>query len=193
MSVPHDETVGTKRFSRHLAVGSPGDAPPRWTARKARISSSGPPVCNWCPELEIRLRSGGMDRPGVGAIACDRLEDGVSSLGPDEGLWVGIVDLNECGDVGFEIMDAAMHAALDLLVGEESESAFDLVQPGDAARCEVEMIARTRASVAPSTARGVDAASAGQPGHGGRSKTDSDPPASSPAARSSSRRVMRSM
>jgi len=173
MSAPHDETVGTKPFSRHLAVGSPGDAPPRWTARKARIFSSGPPVCNWCPELEIRLRSGGMDRLGVGAIACDRLEDGVSSLGPDEGLWVGIVDLNECGDVGFEIMDAAMHAALDLLVGEESESAFDLVQPGDAARCEVEMIARTRASVAPSTARGVDAVSAGQPGHGGRSKVGS--------------------
>jgi hypothetical protein len=83
-----------------------------------------------------------MDCQGVGAIACDRLEDGISSLGPDEGLWVGIVDLNECGDVGFEIVDAAMDAALDLLVGEEGEPAFDLVQPGGAGRGEVEVIAR---------------------------------------------------
>src|SRR5271169_5132652 len=88
------------------------------------------------------LISGGMDRQGVGAIACDRLQDGVSRLGPDEGLWVGIVELNECGDVGFEIVDAAMDAALELLVAEESEPAFYLIEPGRAGRGEVEVIAR---------------------------------------------------
>ena len=83
-----------------------------------------------------------MDRQGVGAIACDRLEDGISSLRPDEGLWVGIVDLDERGDVGLEIVDAAMDAALDLLVAEESEPAFYLIEPGGAGRGEVEVIAR---------------------------------------------------
>ena len=83
-----------------------------------------------------------MDRQGVGAIACDRVEDGIGSLCPNEGLWVGIVDLNERGDDGFEIVDAAMDAALDLLVAEESEPAFYLIEPGGPGRGEVEVIAR---------------------------------------------------
>jgi len=43
---------------------------------------------------------------------------------------------------GFEIVDAAMDGARDLLVGEQREPALDLVQPGGAGRCEVEVIAR---------------------------------------------------
>ena len=45
-----------------------------------------------------------------------------------------------------------MHAALDLLVGEPREPAFDLVKPGGAGRREVEVIARV----------------AGEPGFDGR-------------------------
>ena len=36
--------------------------------------------------------------------------------------------LDEGGDIGLEPIDAAMHAALDLLVGEQREP-FDLVEP----------------------------------------------------------------
>jgi hypothetical protein len=68
-----------------------------------------------------------MDREGIGAISRDRLEDGISALGPDERLGVGIVGLNESGDIGFELLDTAMDAALDLLVGKQCEPAFDLV------------------------------------------------------------------
>jgi hypothetical protein len=49
-----------------------------------------------------------MDREGIGAISRDRLEDGISALGPDERLGVGIVGLNESGDVGLELLDTAM-------------------------------------------------------------------------------------
>jgi len=52
------------------------------------------------------------------------------------------VGLDEGGDIGLEPIDAAMHAALDLLVGEQREPAFDLVEPGGAGRREVEVIAR---------------------------------------------------
>ena len=58
----------------------------------------------------------------------DRLEDGIGCLGPDERLGVVIVGLDEGGNIGLEPIDAAMHAALDLLVGEQREP-FDLVEP----------------------------------------------------------------
>ena len=83
-----------------------------------------------------------MGREGIGAISRDRLEDGISALGPDERLGLGIVGLNESGDVGLEVLDTAMDAALDLLVGEQREPAFDLIKPGGAGRCEVQVTAR---------------------------------------------------
>src|SRR5215471_5354116 len=83
-----------------------------------------------------------MGREGIGAISRDRLEDGISALGPDERLGLGIVGLNESGDVGLEVLDTAMDAALDLLVGEQREPAFDLIKPGGAGRREVQVTAR---------------------------------------------------
>ena len=50
--------------------------------------------------------------------------------------------LDEGGDGELELVDAAMDAALDLLVGEERKPVFDLVEPGGAGRREVEVIAR---------------------------------------------------
>ena len=61
---------------------------------------------------------------------------------PDEWLGLVIMGLDEGRDIGLEPTDAAMHAALDLLVGEQREPAFDLVEPGGAGRGEVEVIAR---------------------------------------------------
>ena len=53
---------------------------------------------------------------------------------------------------GPEFMNATKDTTLDLLFGEQRKPAFELVQPGGAGRCEVEMIARV----------------AGEPGFGGR-------------------------
>ena len=50
--------------------------------------------------------------------------------------------MNKGCDIGLELIDAAMDAALDLLVGEESKPAFYLIEPGGAGRGEVEVIAR---------------------------------------------------
>ena len=79
---------------------------------------------------------------GLRAISRDCLEDGIGCLDPDEWLGVVIVGLNEGSNVGLELIDAAMGAALDLLVGEQREPAFDLVEPGGAGRREVEVVAR---------------------------------------------------
>jgi hypothetical protein len=70
----------------------------------------------------------------------------IGALGPDERLWVVIMRVDEGSDVGVELIDGAMDAALDLLVGEQREPALDLVKPGGAGRCEVEVIARWRTS-----------------------------------------------
>jgi hypothetical protein len=61
-----------------------------------------------------------VDCQGVGAISGERLKDGIGGLGPDERLRVGIVDRDEGGDVSLQVLDAAMDAALDLLVGQVS-------------------------------------------------------------------------
>ena len=79
---------------------------------------------------------------GLRAISRDCLEDGIGCLGPDEWLGVVIVGLNKGCDIGLELIDAAMDAALDLLVGEQGEPAFDLVEPGGAGGREVEVVAR---------------------------------------------------
>src|SRR5215469_6322876 len=82
-----------------------------------------------------------MDREGIGAISRDRLEDGIGALGPDKRLGVGIMGLNESGDVGLEFLDTAMDAALDLLVGEQREPAFDLNKPRAAGRRKMPVMA----------------------------------------------------
>jgi hypothetical protein len=83
-----------------------------------------------------------VDRESVGTISCEGLEDGIGGLGPDKRLRVVVVHLNEGCDVSLQFADAAMDAALDLLVGEQREPAFDLVQPGGARRGEVQVIVR---------------------------------------------------
>src|SRR5215469_10086092 len=90
---------------------------------------------------------------GVGAKSRDGLEDGISALGPDERLGIGVVRVNESGDVSFELLDTAMDAALDLLVGEQREPAFDLIKPGGAGRCEVHVIARVAGEPSPDRRR----------------------------------------
>jgi hypothetical protein len=76
-------------------------------------------------------------REGVGAISGDGLEDGIGGLGPDERRRIVVVGPDEGGDSGSQFVDAAMDAALDLLVGEQHVPALDLVEPGGAGRQEV--------------------------------------------------------
>jgi hypothetical protein len=74
-----------------------------------------------------------MDGEGVGAVASDRLKNGIGGLGPDKRLGVVVVSLDEGGDVGLQRVDAA----LDLSVGEQREPALYLVQPRRTGRREV--------------------------------------------------------
>ena len=61
--------------------------------------------------------------------AFDGSQNLVSGLGPFEGLWVFVVQVDERTDVGLEPPDGGVNASLDLLSGELSEPAFDLIDP----------------------------------------------------------------
>jgi len=58
--------------------------------------------------------------------------DGSQNLvcgGPFEGLRVSVVQLDEGADVGLELPDGGVDTSLDLLSGEFSKPALDLIDP----------------------------------------------------------------
>ena len=63
------------------------------------------------------------------AEAFDRSQDLVGRLGPFEGPWVFVVQVDEDTDVGLELLDGSVNTSLDLISGEFSELAFDLIDP----------------------------------------------------------------
>ena len=63
------------------------------------------------------------------AKAFDGSQDLVCGLGPFEGLRVFVVQVDEGADVGLELPDGSVNTSLDLLSGEFSKPAFDLIDP----------------------------------------------------------------
>ena len=63
------------------------------------------------------------------AEAFDGSQNLVCGLGPFEGLGVSVVQVDEGTDVGLELPDGGMNTSLDLLSGEFSEPALDLIDP----------------------------------------------------------------
>jgi hypothetical protein len=63
------------------------------------------------------------------AEAFDGSQDLVCGLGPFEGLRVIVVQFDEGADVGLELPDGGVNTSLDLLSGELSEPALDLIDP----------------------------------------------------------------
>ena len=61
--------------------------------------------------------------------AFDRSQDLVSGLGPFERLRIFVVQVDEVADVGLKLPDGGVNTSLDLLSGEFSEPAFDLIDP----------------------------------------------------------------
>ncbi len=67
---------------------------------------------------------------------CDR------QIGPLEGFGILVVPIDERADVGFELPDRGMNAALEALSGELSEPALDLINPRRRNWREVDVIMR---------------------------------------------------
>ena len=63
-------------------------------------------------------------------------------LGPDEGLGIGVVGLDEGVDVLSELFDRGEGCAAERLALQDREPDFDLVEPGCTRRREVEMDVR---------------------------------------------------
>ena len=61
---------------------------------------------------------------------------------PDEGPWFFVVVLDEAADGVFQLAGGAMDSATELLFGEQSEPAFDQVEPTGRGGREVQMEAR---------------------------------------------------
>ena len=63
------------------------------------------------------------------AEAFDGSQNLVCGLGPFEGLRVSVVRVDEGTDVGLELPDGGVDTSLDLLSGEFSKPALDLIDP----------------------------------------------------------------
>ena len=70
-----------------------------------------------------------MDVEGSPTEAVDGGEDVVSGLDPAERSGLLVVGVDVLFDGGFELGRRSVGAALDLLFGQESEEARDLVEP----------------------------------------------------------------
>src|SRR5207302_8350278 len=82
-------------------------------------------------------------------LSCVGIDGGAVAGEPFKDLLGGLVPYERCGvlvpggsprlDVGREVLDVAMSAALQLLGGERRKPAFDEVHPRSVGRGEVEM------------------------------------------------------
>jgi hypothetical protein len=63
------------------------------------------------------------------AEAFNRSQDLVGRFGPFEGPWIFVVPIDEGADIGLESPDGGVNTSLDLLSGELSEPALDLIDP----------------------------------------------------------------
>jgi len=64
-----------------------------------------------------------------GACASDFGEDGFGGGGPDIGLGIGVVGVEVCLDAGDQVGNTGEDTAAQVLVGEITKPAFDLVEP----------------------------------------------------------------
>ena len=72
----------------------------------------------------------------------DSGDDFVGISGPDEGLGLAIVLLEEAVDGALEVVDGSEDAALETALGQNREKAFDGVEPRGRGRREVKAPAR---------------------------------------------------
>ena len=50
-------------------------------------------------------------------------------FGPFKGHGILVVPIDEVADIGFELLDRGINTSLELLTGELSEPALDLIDP----------------------------------------------------------------
>src|SRR5271169_58675 len=82
----------------------------------------------------------------------DAGEDFVGGLGPDERLWVFVIDVQVLADGALQLEGAAMGAAFDLASADQGEPALDKVEPG--ARSGREVHVKSRMTSEPTFDRG---------------------------------------
>lgn len=67
------------------------------------------------------------------------IENGIIHCGPDEWSALGIIGVDERGDLGDEVFRADEGDAADLALGDECKPALDLIKPGRIGRREVDV------------------------------------------------------
>jgi hypothetical protein len=76
------------------------------------------------------------------AEAFDGGEDFVGEFCPSMRLWIFIVPLDEGSDIFFQLLRRSMDVATDLLAGEFSKPALDLINPRRRCRGKMNVITR---------------------------------------------------
>jgi hypothetical protein len=79
---------------------------------------------------------------GFVAEAFDGSQNLVCALGPFEGLRVSVVQVDEGADVGLLLPDGGVDTSLNLLSGEFSKPALDLIDPRRGTRRKMDMTVR---------------------------------------------------
>ena len=77
----------------------------------------------------VNLKFATLGLLGFVAEAFDGSQDLVSRLGPFERPPDFVVQIDEGADIGLELPDGSVDTSLDLLSGEFSEPALDLIDP----------------------------------------------------------------
>src|SRR3984957_629909 len=70
------------------------------------------------------------------------MNDVLCGSGRLAGLWVAIVAFDEGSDIGSERGDATVDAAADFTLGDQGKEALDLIEPGCACGCQMDVPAR---------------------------------------------------
>ncbi|MBY3517380.1 hypothetical protein HFN76_35585, partial [Rhizobium laguerreae] len=74
--------------------------------------------------------------------AGDLFKDIGSGLGPNEGLWIGVVMIEIVLNCSFELGDTLEYATPDAIACDQAEKAFDLIEPRRRSGGEMHMEAR---------------------------------------------------
>ncbi len=78
----------------------------------------------------------------LGDEATDGAEDSVRELGPDERLWLFVVDLQIAADRSLKVFGASVRAALDVALCDQRKESLDQLDPRRRGWGEMQVVAR---------------------------------------------------
>src|SRR6267143_2301900 len=83
-----------------------------------------------------------MRSQSTGSEPSNAVENRIGTLGPHEGFGLLVMHVDELQDRGFQFTHAVVRTSFDLALGQQSEPALHLIQPGAMRGSKVQMVPR---------------------------------------------------